>query len=139
MQNTDTRRARRGEERIGVLLLAHDLTTSDTASLDPRAILGICTVQGGPTTHAAIIARALEIPAIAGIDPQLLDRLHDGQQVAIDGTQGLLYLHLDASQQQELSEVMRLQHRAPDLRPTQPPPHSHTQQGSSSNLPRVQV
>src|SRR5438552_7582043 len=53
-----------------VIIVAYDLTPSDTANLDPQTILGICTVVGGPTTHAAILARALEIPAIAGIAPQ---------------------------------------------------------------------
>ena len=47
---------------------------------------------GGPTTHAAILARALEIPAVSGLDPQVLSLLRDGQQIAIDGTHGLLYL-----------------------------------------------
>ncbi|HBE26691.1 MAG TPA: PTS fructose transporter subunit IIA, partial [Ktedonobacter sp.] len=48
-----------------VILLADDLTPSDTALLKPETVLGICTVQGGPTAHAAILARALGIPAIA--------------------------------------------------------------------------
>ncbi|HEX6109854.1 MAG TPA: phosphoenolpyruvate-utilizing N-terminal domain-containing protein, partial [Ktedonobacteraceae bacterium] len=71
-----------------VLIVAHDLTPSDTAKLEPTSILGICTVVGGPTTHAAIIARALEIPAVAGLDPHLLEIMHDRQQIAIDGSQG---------------------------------------------------
>lgn len=85
-----------------LLLVARDLTPSDTARLDRRCILGICTVVGGPTTHAAILARALEIPAVAGIDPALLDTLHNGQSIAIDGTQGLLYLDLDEEQRQAM-------------------------------------
>jgi phosphoenolpyruvate-protein phosphotransferase len=92
-----------------VVLVAHDLTPSDTAGLDPKTILGICTVVGGPTTHAAILARALEIPAVAGIDAQLLDVLHDGQQIAIDGTRGLLYLRLSEEQQREFRLRMRQQ------------------------------
>lgn len=90
------------------LLVAYDLTPSDTINLNPRSILGICTVVGGPTTHAAILARALEIPAIAGIDPQWLDRLQDGQEIAIDGSLGLLYLRPDAQQQQQLRANMVL-------------------------------
>lgn len=104
-----------GEERTQsalshpVILVAHDLTPSDTATLDHRYILGICTVIGGFTTHAAIIARSLEIPAIAGVDPQLLDELQEGEQIAIDGTQGLLYRHLDNEQQRMLSRAMQQQ------------------------------
>src|SRR6266705_7164086 len=85
-----------------VILLARDLTPSDTAQLRSEFVLGICTVQGGPTTHAAIIARALEIPAVAGLDPHLLEIIHDGQQIAIDGSQGLIYLHPDDKQQDAL-------------------------------------
>ncbi len=92
-----------------VVLVAHDLTPSDTAGLDPKTILGICTVVGGPTTHAAILARALEIPAVAGIDAHLLDVLYDGQQIAIDGTRGLLYLQLSEEQQREFRLRMRQQ------------------------------
>src|SRR5579859_8196191 len=91
------------------ILVAHDLTPSDTASLDHRYILGICTVAGGFTTHAAIIARSLEIPAIAGIDPHLLDDWQEGEQIALDGTQGLLYPHLDDEQQRILSTAMQHQ------------------------------
>ncbi len=125
--------------RQPVVLMAEDLTPSDTAQLRPEFILGIGTVQGGPTTHAAILARALEIPAIAGIEPQLLDRLHDGQQVAIDGTQGVLYLELDAGQQQELSEVMHQQQRARDLRRTRVDAQWRNQAGSTADGARVQV
>jgi phosphoenolpyruvate-protein phosphotransferase len=102
-----------GEERTEpalshpVILVAYDLTPSDTANLDHKYILGICTVTGGFTTHAAIIARSLEIPAIAGINPQLLDELEEGEQIAIDGTQGLLYRHLGDEQQHMLSTAMQ--------------------------------
>lgn len=91
------------------LIVAYDLSPSDTASLNPHEILGICTVVGGPTTHAAILARALEIPAVAGIDPQLLHTLHNDQIVAIDGTQGRLYLALTAQQQDEFRTHMHTQ------------------------------
>jgi len=50
---------RSGGDGTPKLIVAHDLTPSDTATFDPRTILGICTAVGGPTTHAAIIARAM--------------------------------------------------------------------------------
>ena len=52
-----------------VILLAEDLTPSDTAGLDPALVLGFCTAGGGPTSHSAIIARALGIPAVVGAGP----------------------------------------------------------------------
>jgi phosphoenolpyruvate-protein phosphotransferase len=108
LQETNSKRGISSND-TPIVIIAHDLTPSDTANLDPTTILGICTVAGGPTTHAAIIARTLEIPAIAGIDPQLLDTIQEGQQVGIDGTQGLLYLHLTAEQQRALHVSMRQQ------------------------------
>ncbi len=122
-----------------VLLVAYDLTPSDTATFDPKTILGICTVVGGPTTHAAIIARALEIPAIAGFDPHLLDLLHDGQQIAIDGARGLLYLQPDAGQQQELQTLMYQQQRERTLRRTQNDMRWRNQPGSMADGYAVQV
>ncbi|HEY0755176.1 MAG TPA: putative PEP-binding protein [Ktedonobacteraceae bacterium] len=92
--------------QVPALIVARDLTPSQTARLDPASILGICTVEGGPTTHAAIIARALEIPAIAGLDAQVLASLREGQQLAIDGGRGLVYLHFDDMQRSQLAAAM---------------------------------
>ena len=130
---------RSGGDSTPQLIVAHDLTPSDTATFDPRTILGICTAVGGPTTHAAIIARAMEIPAIAGFDPRLLDLLHDGQQIAIDGAKGLLYLQLDAGQQQELRTLMRQQQQERDLRRIQNETLWRNQPGSTADGSAVQV
>src|SRR5712691_3548661 len=126
-------------ESTPVLIVAHDLTPSDTASLDPTMILGICTVVGGTTTHAAIIARALEIPAIAGIDPQLLSFLQNGQQVAIDGTRGLLYLQPDDEQGQQLRADMLQQQEERVARRTQDESLWRTQPASTADGRFVQV
>ncbi|HKF38330.1 MAG TPA: dihydroxyacetone kinase phosphoryl donor subunit DhaM, partial [Ktedonobacteraceae bacterium] len=71
-----------------VILLARDLTPSDTAQLRPEFVLGICTIQGGPTAHAAILARALGIPAMAGLDETILQRIHPGDEVGLDADNG---------------------------------------------------
>lgn len=71
------------------VLLAEDLSPSDVATLDPARVRGFCTVGGGATSHVAILARSLEIPAVVGIDPRALD-LPDGTLVALDGTRGTL-------------------------------------------------
>lgn len=75
-----------------VILLAEDLTPSDTASLDPALTLGFCTAYGGPTSHSAIIARSLDIPAIVGAGPAVLG-LADGTLCILDGESGNLYPH----------------------------------------------
>jgi phosphoenolpyruvate-protein phosphotransferase len=74
-----------------VILIAEDLTPSDTANLDPAQILGFCTAGGGPTSHTAIIARSLGIPAIVGMGPALLNQ-PDGDLAILDGDGGNLYL-----------------------------------------------
>ncbi|TKB24699.1 phosphoenolpyruvate--protein phosphotransferase [Desulfopila sp. IMCC35006] len=75
-----------------VILVAEDLMPSDTVNLDPRKILGFCTTAGGPTSHTAIIARSLGIPAIVGAGPALLNQ-ENGTEVILDGTTGNLYIH----------------------------------------------
>ncbi|HWZ19667.1 MAG TPA: phosphoenolpyruvate--protein phosphotransferase [Ktedonobacteraceae bacterium] len=74
-----------------VILIARDLTPSDTAQVRPEFVLGICTVQGGPTAHAAILARALGIPAIAGLNEAALQIIHSGDELGLDADNGLLY------------------------------------------------
>lgn len=73
----------------GSILIADELTPSETSSLDADRVLGLCTTGGGPTSHAAIIARALGIPAVCGVDRAALE-LEDGTPVLLDGTQGIL-------------------------------------------------
>jgi multiphosphoryl transfer protein len=73
------------------ILAAEDLTPSDTAGLDRARVLGFCTTRGGATSHVAILARSLDIPAVAGIDPRVLE-VPDGTPVVLDGTQGTLRL-----------------------------------------------
>ncbi|MBK8987222.1 MAG: phosphoenolpyruvate--protein phosphotransferase [Chloroflexi bacterium] len=84
------------------ILIAADLTPSDTAMLDPKQVLGICTELGGATAHSAILARALGIPAIVGIGAQL-ETLSDGQTVALDGQHGRLWVEPDDKQLTELA------------------------------------
>jgi phosphocarrier protein FPr len=73
----------------GSILIAEDLTPSDTANLDRTRVLGFCTTAGGATSHVAILARSMGIPAIAGIEPRALD-LPGGTRVILFGGQGQL-------------------------------------------------
>lgn len=74
------------------ILLAEDLTPSDTATMDRGRVLGFCTVGGGATSHVSILARSMDIPAIAGAEPRILD-LPNGTPVILDGSKGLLRLN----------------------------------------------
>lgn len=72
-----------------VVVVAHDLLPSDTATLDRDNVLAIVTEIGGSTSHTAIIARSYEIPAILGIK-NILCTLSDGQRVVVDAVDGTL-------------------------------------------------
>jgi phosphocarrier protein FPr len=85
-----------------VILYAEDITPTETSQLDMQAVLGILTVGGGPTSHSAILARALGIPALSGVSPTL-ERLPAGSVIAIDGFTGALWIDPPADIQRELS------------------------------------
>jgi phosphotransferase system enzyme I (PtsI) len=74
------------------ILVAHNLTPSDTASMDRAKVLGIATDLGSRTSHAAILARSLNIPAIVGLH-DITAKLETGQRVLLDGNDGCLIVH----------------------------------------------
>jgi phosphocarrier protein FPr len=69
------------------IVVAADLTPADTAALDRELVRGIATAYGGPTSHSAILARSLGIPAAVGLGEQLLD-VPEGMPLALDGDAG---------------------------------------------------
>jgi phosphotransferase system enzyme I (PtsI) len=71
------------------ILVAHNLTPSDTASINRAYVLGVATDLGSRTSHAAILARSLNIPAIVGLHDVTV-KLETGQHVLVDGSDGLL-------------------------------------------------
>lgn len=77
-----------------VVILAHNLTPSETAGLDRRFVKGFATELGGPGSHTAIVAEGLEIPAVVGIGPFLAD-VSGGEPVILDGNQGVVILQPD--------------------------------------------
>ncbi|MBD2210288.1 phosphoenolpyruvate--protein phosphotransferase [Nostoc linckia FACHB-104] len=77
------------------ILVASDLTPSDTIGLDPSKVLGICTTSGSATSHSAIIARTLGIPAVLGVDAGIL-YLEDGTIMALDGESGKAWVEPEA-------------------------------------------
>ncbi|GJQ34872.1 MAG: phosphoenolpyruvate-protein phosphotransferase [Anaerolineaceae bacterium] len=74
------------------IILAEDLTPSDTASLNPSLTLGFITAQGGLTSHSAILARTLGLPAIVGMGNGLLDHVSNGAFIVMDGRSGEMIL-----------------------------------------------
>ena len=74
------------------ILVAHNLTPSDTASMSRENVLGIATDLGSRTSHAAILARSLTIPAVLGLH-DITAKVHTGQHVLLDGNDGLLIVN----------------------------------------------
>ena len=74
-----------------VILVAQDLAPSDTASLDKNVVKGIVTAAGGPTSHAAIMARTLEIPAVMGVGD--IEGFVDGDKAVVLGTDGIVEMN----------------------------------------------
>jgi phosphocarrier protein FPr len=79
-----------------VILVADDLTPSDTAGLDTTRVVGLVTARGGPTSHTAILARTLGLPAIVAAGDAALD-LAEGIEAVIDGGGARLWLEPDAA------------------------------------------
>ena len=73
------------------VLFANDLSPSLTASLDKQLVLAVCTAAGGANAHAAILARALRLPAVVGVGQSLLD-IPSGTHVIVDGRSGEINL-----------------------------------------------
>lgn len=76
------------------IILARDLTPSDTVMLDKSLVLGFCTAEGGATSHTAILARGLGLPAVVGAGPDVLE-IPEGATLVLDGSEGTLLVQPD--------------------------------------------
>ena len=75
-----------------LIVLAHNLTPSETTNMNRNCIRAFITEIGSKASHTAIIAEALEIPAVVGIG-RFLDKVQAGQKVIVDGNQGIIYIN----------------------------------------------
>ena len=76
----------------GSIIVAKDLTPSMTAGINPANVCGIVTELGGKTSHSAILARALEIPAVVAVEG-FLNSVKDGDTVVLDGSEGVVFVN----------------------------------------------
>lgn len=76
----------------GSVIVAKDLTPSMTAGINPANVCGIVTELGGKTSHSAILARALEIPAVVAVEG-FLNSVKDGDTVVLDGSEGVVFVN----------------------------------------------
>jgi phosphotransferase system enzyme I (PtsI) len=74
-----------------IILVAHNLTPSDTARIDRKKILGFATELGGETSHVSILARSMNLPAVVGVE-RLMREVKNGDLVVVDGSSGIVYL-----------------------------------------------
>ena len=91
------------EDVEGTVLVAEDLTPSMTAGINPKNVTGILTEVGGKTSHSAILARALEIPAVLSI-PGITEKISNGDNVVLDGSEGQVYVNPDEALQAEYEQ-----------------------------------
>ncbi len=99
------------------IVIAEDLAPSEAASLNPENVRGFCTTMGSATSHVAILARGLGIPAVAGINPAALD-IAPGTRVILDGDSGILQIEPpaaaveDVKRKQEAAAARKAEHKA---------------------------
>lgn len=85
-----------------IIIVAEDLTPSDTAQMDKEKVIGFITEIGGKTAHSAIMARTLEIPAIVGLE-KATELISDGDYVILDGDTGVVIINPDQKVIEEYS------------------------------------
>lgn len=83
----------------GTILVAEDLTPSMTAGIVKENVAGIITEVGGKTSHSAILARALQIPAVLSVTG-IVSMVHDGMEAAVDGVTGTCVLEPDEAERE---------------------------------------
>ena len=79
---------------LGTIVVAHDLSPADTISFRDHNIAGVVTDVGGPTSHTAIVARSLKIPAVVGLH-HVRDLVEDDELIIVDGTRGVIIVAPD--------------------------------------------
>lgn len=94
-----------------VILIAHDLSPSETAMMDKKHVLAFVTESGGPTSHTAILGRSLEIPSVVGLEKVTI-QIKTGDRVAVDGTHGFVIVNPD---EKTLEEYVRQEKRFTEL------------------------
>lgn len=95
-----------------VILVVHDLTPSDTATMNKEKVLGFVTNIGGRTSHTAIMARSLEVPAIVGLK-DITHQVKNGDIIAFDGDEGIGYIN---PSQELLKEFQEKKEKYEDIR-----------------------
>ena len=115
------------------IIVADDLTPSETVQMDKKKILAFVTVHGSTNSHTAILARMMNIPALIGV-PLPLEELHSGTQAIVDGKKGVFYLEPDATQIANAKEAQKQEKEQQNLLATYKGRESVTKSGKKIHL-----
>lgn len=115
------------------IIVADDLTPSETVQMDKKKILAFVTVHGSTNSHTAILARMMNIPALIGV-PLPLEELHSGTQAIVDGKNGVFYLEPDATQIANAEEAQKQEKEQQNLLATYKGRESVTKSGKKIHL-----
>ena len=115
------------------IIVADDLTPSETVQMDKKKILAFVTVHGSTNSHTAILARMMNIPALIGV-PLPLEELHSGTQAIVDGKKGVFYLEPDAAQIANAEEAQKQEKEQQNLLATYKGRESVTKSGKKIHL-----
>ena len=97
----------------GIVIIAADLSPADTAQLKIDKVLGFATDIGGKTSHTAIIARSIAIPAVVGLE-NITRAVRTNDEIIIDGSAGVVIVHPDPEVRKRYEEKKRLYEKAQD-------------------------
>ena len=89
-----------------VIIIAEDLTPSDTAQLDTDKVLAFVTRDGSRTSHSAIMARSLGIPSVVGVGSELIEKAEKEMEIIVDGNSGKVYFNPDQATLDEYNEKL---------------------------------
>jgi len=92
------------------VLIADDLAPSETALIDKSKVLAFCTSKGGPTSHTAILAKALSIPAVVGLGDTLLN-VKQNESIIVDGNDGIVIIDPDTHTTKIYSKTKKRQEK----------------------------
>lgn len=94
------------------ILVAKELSPSQLAHLNPNHVLGIATLAGSTTSHSSIMARALGIPLVVGLESKLEEPIQTGDYLILDGATGIVYLEPDEQLTRQYSDLQTMQKEA---------------------------
>lgn len=90
-----------------IIIIADDLTPSDTAKLDTDKVLAFVTKEGSKTSHSAIMARSLGIPAVVGVGNKLIEKSENNMEIIVDGNKAKIFLNPDQATLNEYKDKLK--------------------------------